>query len=205
RVTLGPLLAQRGPGQSPLRVQLGGWRGVGAAATTAYVRRGAVAMVDFVTSGTPGVLRPAQPTDTHPVPVLADPQTAASAGPGGRMAVTVDGLPVVVRVVGILRRFPTLPPGAVGFLVADQPTLAAALDAQLPGQGRADELWITAAHPSRLRAVGGARRVGRWRVGGARTRGLAGDAGTDRKPASEPTGRTRPYPRARERRGGVVR
>jgi hypothetical protein len=153
RVTLGPLLALRGPGQSPLRVLLGGWRGVGAAATTAHVRRGAVTMVDFVTSGTPGVLRPAQPTDTHPVPVLTDPQTAASAGPGGRMAMTVDGLPVVVRVVGILRRFPTLPPGAAGFLVADQPTLAAALDAQLPGQGRADELWITAAHPSRLRAA----------------------------------------------------
>ena len=153
RVTLGPLLALRGPGQSQLRVLLGGWRGVGAAAATAHVRHGAVTMVDFVTSGTPGVLRPAQPTDTHPVPVLADPQTAASAGPGGRMAVTVDGLPVVVRVVGILRRFPTLPPGAAGFLVADQPTLAAALDAQLPGQGRADELWITAAHPSRLRAA----------------------------------------------------
>src|SRR5205814_1923608 len=83
RVTLGPLLAPRGPGQSPLRVLLGGWRGVGAASTTAHVRRGAVTMVHFVTSGTPGVLRPAQPTDTHPVPVLADPQTAASAGPGG--------------------------------------------------------------------------------------------------------------------------
>jgi len=101
----------------------------------------------------PGVLRPAQPTDTHPVPVLTDPQTASAAGPGGLIALTVDGLPVTVRVVGVLDRFPTLPSDAAGFLVADEPTLAAALDAQLPGQGRADELWIGTSHLERLRAA----------------------------------------------------
>ena len=110
-------------------------------------------MVSFAASGTPGVLRPAQPTDTHPVPVLADPQTAASAAPGGRIALTVDGLPVIARVAGVLGRFPTLPPGSAGFIVADQATLAAALDAQLPGQGRADELWISTGDLPRLRAA----------------------------------------------------
>ena len=109
RVALGPLLALDARGGSALRVPLGAWRGVGAA-TTAPVRSGAVAMVGFTASGTPGVLRPAQPADTHPVPVLTDPQTAASAGPGGRIALTVDGLPVIARVVGVLSRFPTLPP-----------------------------------------------------------------------------------------------
>jgi hypothetical protein len=110
-------------------------------------------MVSFATSGTPGVLRPAQPTDTKPIPVLADRQTVASAGPGGRIALTVDGLPVIARVVGVLNRFPTLPSDSAGFLIADQPTLAAALDAQLPGQGRADELWISTGDLGRLRAA----------------------------------------------------
>ena len=152
RVALGPLLALPASGRSLLSVPLAAWRGVGAA-TTAQAGSGAVATVAFATSGTPGVLRPAQPTDTHPVPVLADPQTTASAGPGGRIALTVDGLPVIARVVGVLNRFPTLPPDSAGFLIADQTTLAAALDAQLPGQGRTDELWISTGDPARLRAA----------------------------------------------------
>jgi hypothetical protein len=162
RVALGPLLALQAGGRSLLRVPLGAWRGAGAAATpssagtppagTAPAGTG-VATVTFTASGTPGVLRPAQPADTHPVPVLADAQTASAADPGGRSARTVDGLPVVARVVGVLGRFPTLPSDAAGFVVADEATLAAALDAQLPGQGRPDELWIGTGHPDRLRAA----------------------------------------------------
>jgi hypothetical protein len=152
RVTLGPLLALPASGRSLLRVPVGAWRGVGAAATVP-ARSGPVATVTFATSGSPGVLRPAQPTDMQAVPVLADPQTAASAGPGGRIALTVDGLPVIARVVGVLNRFPTLPSDSAGFVIADQTTVAAALDAQLPGQGRADELWISTEDPARLRAA----------------------------------------------------
>jgi hypothetical protein len=40
-----------------------------------------------------------------------------------------------------------------GFVIADEATLAGALDAQLPGQGRADELWISTAHPQALRSA----------------------------------------------------
>jgi hypothetical protein len=110
-------------------------------------------MVGFSAIGTPGVVRPAQPTDTFPVPVLTDPATAASAGPDGRIALTVDGLPVIARVVGVLSRFPSLDPDAAGFVIADEATLAAALDAQLPGQGRPDELWISTGHLDRARAA----------------------------------------------------
>jgi hypothetical protein len=152
RVALGPLLILPASGPS-LPVPLGAWRGIGAAATTAPATGAAVAMVSFSASGTPGVLRPAQPTDTLPVPVLADPQTAASAGPDGRIALTVDGLPVIGRVVGVLSRFPTIDSDSGGFVIADEATLAAALDAQLPGQGRADELWISAGHLAPLRAA----------------------------------------------------
>jgi hypothetical protein len=157
RVALGPLsvLAAHGPS---LPVPLGAWRGVGAAATTEPATTsppagGAVAIVGFSAIGTPGVFRPAQPADTLPVPVLADPQTAASAGPDGRIALTVDGLPVVARVVGVLGRFPTIEGDSAGFVIADEATLAAALDAQLPGQGRPDELWISTGHLARLRAA----------------------------------------------------
>jgi hypothetical protein len=152
RVVLGPLFVLPARGRS-LPVPLGAWRGVGAAATTAPATSGAVAVVGFSAIGTPGVLRPAQPTDTLPVPVLVDPQTAASAGPNGNIALTVDGLPVIARVVGVLSRFPTLDSGSAGFVIADEATLAAALDAQLPGQGRADELWISTGHLARLRAA----------------------------------------------------
>jgi hypothetical protein len=152
RVALGPLVVQQVGGRL-LPVPLGAWRGVGAAATTAPTPSGAVAMVGFSAIGTPGVLRPAQPTDTYPVPVLADPQTAAAAGPDGRIALTVDGLPVIARVVGVLSRFPTVDSDSGGFVIANEATLAAALDAQLPGQGRADELWISTAHLAQLRAA----------------------------------------------------
>jgi hypothetical protein len=152
RVALGPLSVLAADGRS-LPVPLGAWRGVGAAATTAPVTGGAAAVVSFSASGTPGVLRPAQPSDTLPIPVLADPQTAAAAGPEGRIALTMDGLPVIARVVGVLNRFPTLAPDAGGFVIADEAALAGALDAQLPGQGRPDELWISTEHSAQVRAA----------------------------------------------------
>jgi hypothetical protein len=96
------------------------------------------------------VLRPVQPIDRRPLPVLVDPRTAAAAGGGGRLALTIDELPVPARVVGVLRRFPTIPAGDAGFVIADQSELGAALDAQLPGQGQADELWIATPRPHAL-------------------------------------------------------
>ena len=151
RVALGPLvvLPARGPS---LPVSLGAWRGVGAA-TTGPATSKPVLMVGFSATGTPGVVRPAQPTDAFPVPVLTDPATAASAGPDERIALTVDGLPVIARVVGVLSRFPTLDPDSAGFVIADEATLTAALDAQLPGQGRPDELWISTGHLGHVRAA----------------------------------------------------
>jgi hypothetical protein len=171
RVALGPMTLLRGSRRSPITVGLGGWSAVGAASPvrspsgSAAVQSLADAnadndgdvppqmVVDFNTTGTPGIVNPAQPSDSRRVPLLADPQTAAAAGPGGRIALTVDGLPVSGRVVGVLKRFPTLPAGASGFVVADEATLAAALDAQLPGQGNPDELWLTSANPGRLKAA----------------------------------------------------
>ena len=68
-------------------------------------------------------------------------------------ALTIDGEPVSARVVGVLGASRRSPSGASGFVVADEQTLAAALDAQAPGQGRPDELWISTSHAPGLRAA----------------------------------------------------
>lgn len=163
RLTMGPLLATDNGGGVVLRQDLGAWRAVGAASGAAPPGAGGSApagglhapatAVVFQTTGWPGVVRPSQPSDSRPLPVLADPRTAAAAGPGGRIGLTVDGVPVQARVEGVLRRFPTIPAGASGFVVVDQASLSGALDAQLPGQGRPDELWISTSRPEALRAA----------------------------------------------------
>jgi hypothetical protein len=138
-------------GHAVLAIDVGGWRAVGAA--SALRSRPAGAELRFTTTGAPGLIRPLQPVDTRPIPVLVDPQTAAAADARGRLALTVDGAPVPARIAAVLRRFPTVPPGAAGFVVADETELAAALDAWLPGQGRPDELWLTSTRPQALRTA----------------------------------------------------
>ncbi|MGZ4313755.1 MAG: hypothetical protein ACXVR1_16795, partial [Solirubrobacteraceae bacterium] len=160
-VTLGDVAFLNGQGAAISTSALSAWRAVGAAGAARAVGaagagrrggRGAV-RVHFADTGEPGIVRPPQPSDAHPVPVLADAATAAGAGRGDVLALTVDGEPVTARVAGVLRRFPTVPAGSAGFVVADERTLAAALDAQLPGQGRPDELWIASRRLAPLRAA----------------------------------------------------
>lgn len=158
RLSLGPLIAGGGRARVPVRDDIGAWRGVGAASSGPGGTADAAAIV-FQTSGFPGVVRPSQPSDRLALPVLADPGTAAAAGPGGRIGLTVDNLPIQARVVGVIKRFPTVAAGAAGVIVADQQALSDALDAQLPGQGRTDELWISSAQPQPLRAALGQGRL----------------------------------------------
>jgi hypothetical protein len=157
RLTLGPLLSRDASGHLLMRQRLGGWRAVGAASGAGAGVTGTghppATAVTFQTTGWPGVVRPPQPSDFRALPVLVDPGTAAAAGPGGRLGLTVDGVPVQARVVGVLRRFPTIDPAAGGFVVADQALLSGALDAWLPGQGQPDELWIAASSTRSLRAA----------------------------------------------------
>ena len=150
-VTLSSIRPRAGAGQALGRIALTGWRAAGAAGGA---RAGHdETTIHFSGTGATGLLRPQQPSDRHPVPVLADSLTAAAAGRGGRLELTIDGEPVRARVAGVLARFPTLPSGAAGFVVADEQTLAGALDAQAPGQGRPDELWLTTRDGAGLRAA----------------------------------------------------
>jgi FtsX-like permease family protein len=153
-LAVGPVRVSRARGPSTT-VPIGDWRAVGAAARGGNGGRGSAGglIVRFAQTGQTGILRPAQPSDSHPVPVLVDRATAAAATAGGRLGLTVDGLPVSARIVGVLGRFPTIGADADGFVIADEATLAAALDAERPGQGRADELWISTGDPGRLAAA----------------------------------------------------
>jgi hypothetical protein len=151
-VRLGAVSFLDAGGQPISQLRPAGWRGVGAASAARGVAGGELS-VRFTDSGEPGIVRPPQPSDTRPVPVLVDPATAAAAGRRGTLALSVDGEPVAARVAGVVRRFPTVPAGSAGFVIADERTLAAALDAQLPGQGRPDELWISSRHLAPLRAA----------------------------------------------------
>jgi hypothetical protein len=152
RLSLGPVIAGDGRRRVLVTDEIGAWRGVGAASSASGSAADAASIV-FQTSGLPGVVRPAQPSDRLALPVLADPATADAAGPGRRIGLTVDNLPVQARVVGVVRRFPTVAADAAGVIVADQQALSDALDAQLPGQGRTDELWISSARPQGLKAA----------------------------------------------------
>lgn len=150
-VALGPIQALGPRGGQLSAAGLGSWRAVGPARVQ---RRGAQsAGLAFSESGLTALVRPRQPSDVRPVPVLADAATAATAGRGHRLSLEIDGLPVLARVVGILARFPSVAPTSAGFVIADQATLASALEAEMPGQGAPDELWVSTHRLAGLRTA----------------------------------------------------
>ena len=88
------------------------------------------------------------PSDT-PLPALVDPLTA-SAGVDGLVTVDLGGSPVVLRVVAVAPRFPTV---SSRFVVVDQAQLRQRLDLAQPGLGEPSEVWLaadTAAHEASL-------------------------------------------------------
>jgi hypothetical protein len=134
------------------------WTAVGAA-TGARAAAGGLTL-RFATTGMTGVVRPPQPGDSRALPVLADAATAATAGPGGDLPLTVDGVPIPARIAGVLRRFPTIPTASAGFVVADQADLESAVEAAAPAAGQPNELWLESGDPSRLRAALASPRLG---------------------------------------------
>jgi hypothetical protein len=86
-----------------------------------------------------GVFRPTEPTDGRLLPVLATPHVAAEAGPHGVIPLQIEGEQVAARVVGIVRRFPSIVGDAV---IADRVTASTALDTRYPGLGSTNEVWV---------------------------------------------------------------
>jgi hypothetical protein len=85
--------------------------------------------------------RARQPTDGKPIPIVTTPTLAAAAGPGGILPVNAPSGTIVGRVVGTVRRIPTVNEDAV---IADAAALATALGAEAPGSGTANEVWLDA-------------------------------------------------------------
>ncbi|MTD16764.1 hypothetical protein GIS00_22775 [Nakamurella sp. YIM 132087] len=80
-------------------------------------------------------------TDLTPIPVLTDPATAARAGGSGEFGVTVNGVAIPVRIVGVLPRLPAL---GTTYLIADRSAATAILDRTAPGTAAVTQVWIGA-------------------------------------------------------------
>lgn len=92
-----------------------------------------------LTTDATGTFRPRQPTDGHALRVLVTPAIAAAAGDNGLLPIAIEGEQVQARIVGVVRRFPSIVGDAV---VADRETAATVLDTRSPGLGTTDELWL---------------------------------------------------------------
>jgi len=86
--------------------------------------------------------QPAQPTDGTPPPVVATPGLAALAGANGIIPLRVPGGSVPVRVVGAIRRFPSV---SGELVLGDEHSLFVAMNAVSPGTAVPNELWLEGA------------------------------------------------------------
>jgi len=135
RVVLGPPHFTDATGADPA----GAWTGWGSTGADVAVDGDGLA-IGYRFGGARIVVR-AGTLAPAPIPVLADPVTAAAAG-GGTLQLTVNaGEPLTARVARVIPRFPT---AGTRFVVADEAALADALDAREPGTGAVGELWLSA-------------------------------------------------------------
>jgi hypothetical protein len=121
---------------TPLPLDFGRWDGSGG-----ITQAGDRSLRYLVTGNDVARFRARQPTDGKPIPIVASPTLAAAAGPGGVLPLEVGTGTVVGRVVGTVRRIPTVDEDVV---IADGPTLANALSATAPGSGSPNEVWLDA-------------------------------------------------------------
>jgi hypothetical protein len=111
----------------------------------------------FVSGQTIVVRRP-QPTDRAPLRVVVSPAVARSAGPGGRLTLEIGPARMPARVVAVARRFPAAEQSDEGFVIADESRLATALEADAPGTGAPDELWLSVPERAREQVAAALRR-----------------------------------------------
>ena len=99
----------------------------------------------FVVNNSAGaILRPREPLEGEPVPVVASPALAAAAGPSGVVPLHVGNETLPGRIVATARYFPSVDGDVV---VADLAAWLAAVNAADPGVAAASELWRVNAPP----------------------------------------------------------
>ena len=121
-----------------------GWIGVGGAKLEGETIR--YTLTNAVTTR----VRPSQPFDRRPLPVLVTPRLAAAADSRGLLPLQIAGERLTVRVVATVRRFPGVDGQAV---VGDADALAAAINLEQPGAARVNEVWLRLRDPARADAV----------------------------------------------------
>jgi hypothetical protein len=97
--------------------------------------------------------RPEQPSDEQPLSVIASPDVASAAGPGGNLALRVAGEQVVARVAAVAAHFPG---AGEDFVVADRVLLGTALNTARPGIAVSNEVWLGAATEQERTELGAA-------------------------------------------------
>jgi hypothetical protein len=141
-LTLGRLRAVARSGVSRLLPGYAGWVGVDGVHPAGATGGGA--RIRYVITPTLQTrFRPREPSDGGPIPVIASPNLAAAAGPGGVVPVQITDQQFLVKVVGVARRFPTL---TGSFVVADESWLTGVLNGEVPGSGQIEEVWVDARH-----------------------------------------------------------
>ena len=148
-LSLGRLRAV-GPGIDRTLPSFAGWIGVDGAHPLRSAG-GATRVRYVVTPALSTRLRPREPSDGPPIPVVVSPDLAASAGPGGVLPVQIVDQQFLAKVVGVARLFPTL---TGSYVVADESWLRAVLNGEVPGSGQVEEVWVDGGNdPGRVDAA----------------------------------------------------
>jgi hypothetical protein len=127
------------------------WLGVGGARQVASAP---IRLSLTLTNAAVTQFRPRQPTDGQPLPAVVSPRVGSIAGKDGILALDVADHTLRMRVVGLARRFPGATTGlSDDFTVVDRNALVTALNAEEPGAGFVNEVWVDAP-TARVAAVG---------------------------------------------------
>ena len=147
-LTLGPLRVRTPSGERTVPIDWGSWIGRAAEVTSL----GTTADVRFqLTTDVTGELRPRQPTDGQPVPALVSPPLAAAADADRLLPLRVAGVPITVKVVGTVKRFPSVTDSDVA--VADRSVLSTTLNTASAGIGVTNEVWLRGVREQDARRV----------------------------------------------------
>jgi hypothetical protein len=121
------------------------WRGWRFASGGRAVPSGKRLRLEYAFRDTGGrlIFRPRQPTDGEPIPVIVSRDIAAVAG-SGDVTLDLQDLSLPGRIVGVAGRLPGLSAQTASFVLADEQRLSTTIDAQAPGRGTPNEVWIAA-------------------------------------------------------------
>jgi hypothetical protein len=122
-------------GTLALGAKFAGWTG------THGIRAAGRTFHYLVNRAADSIIRPHEPLEGAPVPVIASPAIARAAGPDGLVALHAQDHVIAAKVVATARYFPSVDGDLV---VADLPTWLTRVNTLEPGLTSASELWVHA-------------------------------------------------------------